>query len=169
MSLLCILLFSPQSICFGDSESPRLAARCSSVDHRASTWLNSHIWQSRVRGGVRATPVTHHSQSSGDRLLLITPPHLSGSSIQSRLLVTEAQPGLLINQIQKLYGKDDTGEQGTKVYSSSHVSPIFTMLKKWRKCLLTANQVPKTFTLSSSRSLCLSLHLTASPSIHLSL
>lgn len=75
--------------------------------------------------------LTRRSQSSGDRLLLITPAtsirrfsfgHGSSSQMHSQ--------GLLLNLIQQLYDKDDTGEGGTKVYSLGHVS---TLLKNWRK------------------------------------
>lgn len=38
--------------------------------------------------------------------------------------------GLLFNQVQQLYDKDDTGEWETTVYSLSHMP---TLLEKWRK------------------------------------
>lgn len=41
--------------------------------YRASSWPKSCIWQHKIRSRVRAMCLTHHSQSSGDRLLLITP------------------------------------------------------------------------------------------------
>lgn len=55
---------------------PRKSRACSQIPCcgcGASAWPNSRIEQHRMRSGVRAVRLTHHSRSSGDRSLLITP------------------------------------------------------------------------------------------------
>lgn len=152
----CVLFFSTLSICIGNSGNPGLLARhCAvntglhlakqpSVTMQNQKWSQGSVFHSPLSERWRQVAINHTAAST--RLLSF------GHGPQSQ----GPRQSILANQIQQLYYKDDTGEQGTKVYSSSHVS---TILKKRRKKMSADCQMPKIIHLSVYRSVCLSIQI----------